>query len=75
MTDKDVEREIEENQARVRDKEDIGLDENVLRQRENERDGSLIDDLGDAIRGKDEESREQEVEYRDNVKNTKVEPD
>ena len=74
MTDKDVEREIEENQARVRDTEDIGLDEDVLRERENENDGTILEDLGDAILGKDDHSREREVEYNDNDKSTRVEP-
>lgn len=70
MTDKDVEREIEENQRRARPESEVGLDENVLRERENEEESrSIIDDLSDAIRGKDE-TEEQEVEYRDNDKAT-----
>lgn len=74
MTDKDVQREIEKNQARVRDTEDIGLDEDVIRERENENDGTILDDLGSAILGKDRKSREREVEYDDNDKSTRAEP-
>lgn len=75
MTDKDVEREIEENQRRARPESEVGLDEDVLLQRKNEAENhSIIDDLGDAIRGKDE-TEEQEVEYHDNDKSTRIVPD
>ena len=64
MTDKDVEREIKQNQARVRDKEDIGLDENVVRAREGEEENrNIIDEFADVFGGEDE-SDEQEVEDR-----------
>jgi len=60
MTDNDIQREIEENQRRARDEEDVGLEEDVLLDREDGR--TILDDIGDAILGK-EDSREREVEY------------
>lgn len=60
MTDNDIQREMEENQRRARDEEDVGLEEDVLLDREDGR--TILDDIGDAILGK-EDSREREVEY------------
>lgn len=70
MTDRDVQREIEENQRRVRDKEDVGLDENVLRQRDDDT-GTFLEDALDSIPGiGDDDSEEHDVEYDDNTKHT-----
>jgi len=76
MTDKDdIEREIEENEARVRDTEDIDIDEDVIRQRENDNDGTILNDLDNAILGRRKHSPEHEVEYHDNDKATRTEPE
>jgi len=60
MTDNDIQREIEENQRRARDEEDVGLEEDVLLDREDGR--TILDDIGEALLGK-KDSREREVEY------------
>jgi hypothetical protein len=68
MTDRDVQREIEENQRRARDEQDVGLEEDVLRQDDD--DGTFLDDALDAIPGigDDDASRKREVEHDDNNK-------
>lgn len=66
MTDKDVQREIEENQRRARDEQDVGLEEDILEQDRQEGNTTILDDLGDAIFGDKDDSRQQEVEYEDN---------
>jgi hypothetical protein len=48
MTDDSVQREIEKNQARKRDTEDVGLDEDSLRDQQPE-DGNLLTDLVDTL--------------------------
>lgn len=64
MTDGDVQREIEENQRRARDKQNVGLEEDVLRQ--NEEPGNIVDDLVDSIPGIGKDDSEQhDVEYDD----------
>lgn len=72
MSDQDVQREIEENERRARDEQDVGVDEDILRQ--DDGDGSIIDDLGDAILGRDDSSRQQDVEYGDNEGANRLEP-
>lgn len=63
--DDDVQREIEANQRRARDEQDVGLEEDVLNDRD-AGDGTILDDLGEPIFGNDEEeSRQREVEYDD----------
>lgn len=69
MSDDPIQREIEQNQARKRDTEDVGLEENVLQDRD--QDGNLVTDLvdtvfhpEDAAEGRDE----MEHEYDDNTK-------
>lgn len=66
MSDDPVQREIEENQARARDTEDVGMEENVLVDRDQE--GTIFDDLTDNILGDDEPLDEQGHEYSDNTK-------
>jgi hypothetical protein len=61
MSDRDVEREIQENQRRVRDEQDVGLDEDVVEGQENN--GSFLDDLG-GILGNDDDSREGDDQRR-----------
>lgn len=67
MTDKDIQREIEENQRRARDEDEVGLEEDVLEQ-DRQDNTTIIDDLGDAIFGDKDDSRQQDVEYDDNTK-------
>jgi hypothetical protein len=63
--DDDVQREIEANQRRARDEQDVGLEEDVLNDQDGG-DGTILDDLGEAIFGNDEDdSRKREVEYDD----------
>lgn len=62
MSDRDVEREIEENQRRVRDEQDVGLDENVVEGQGN--DEGLLDDLGGTLFGDDDDSRDRNDERR-----------
>lgn len=67
MTDRDVQREIEENQRRARDEQDVGLEEDSLR--EDEGSGSIVEDLVDSIPGiGDDDSHQREVEYNDENK-------
>ena len=67
MTDHDVEREIEENQRRSRDEQDVGLEEDVLRQ--NDSDGLSLDDVIKSIPGIGrDESEEHRTEYDDDTK-------
>jgi hypothetical protein len=73
MSDRDVEREIEENQRRSRDEQDVGLDEDVLR--ENDDDGGFLDNALDSIPGiGDDDSEKRDVEYNDNNKG-RVQPE
>lgn len=62
MTDRDVQGEIEENERRVRDEQDVGLDEDVVEGQEN--DGGFLDDLGGGILGNDGDSRERDDQRR-----------
>ncbi len=64
MTDKDIQREIEENQRRARDEDEVGLEEDVLEQ-DRQDNTTIIDDLGDAIFGDKDDSQQQDVEYDD----------
>ena len=52
MTDDSVQREIEANQARKRDTEDVGLEEDVIVDRDQE--GTIFDDLKERIFGDDD---------------------
>lgn len=62
MSDRDVQREIEENERRVRDEQDVGLDEDVVERQE--KDGGFLDDLGGGLLGNDDESRERDDQRR-----------
>lgn len=68
MTDDSVQREIEANQARKRDTEDVGLEEDVIVDRNLE--GTIFDDLKERIFGDDDAPAEDSHEYRDNTKST-----
>jgi hypothetical protein len=68
MTDDSVQREIEANQARKRDTEDVGLDEDVIVERDQE--GTIFDDLRESVFGDDDAPAEDNHEYRDNTKST-----
>jgi hypothetical protein len=65
MSDRDVQREIEENQRRARDEQDVGLEEDVLR--DNDDGGGFFDNVLDSIPGLgDDDSEKRDVEYNDN---------
>lgn len=64
MSDRDVQREIEENERRVRDEQDVGLEEGVVEGQEN--DGGFLDDLGGGILGNDDDSGERDDQRRGN---------
>jgi hypothetical protein len=64
MSDDPVQKEIEANEARKRDTDDVGLDENALRQRDGDDDtlvGGLIDT---ALHPVDDEDDERDHEFR-----------
>jgi len=63
MSDRDVQREIEANERRARDEEDVGVEEDVLVQEENS--GGLLSDLFDV---EDEGDRTREEEFSDNTR-------
>lgn len=63
MTDNDVQREIEANERRARDEQDVGIEEDALRGND---DGTFLDDALDSIPGiGDDESDKHEAEYGD----------
>jgi hypothetical protein len=71
MSDDPVQREIEANQARKRDTEDVGLDEDYIQDRDGE--GNLVTDLVDTLFNPDEANSGndgQDREYEDNTKST-----
>lgn len=69
MTDKDVQREIEANERRARDEQDVGLDEDYVENRDQE--GNFITDAADTIFNPDDDSPdEREHEFDDNTKST-----
>jgi hypothetical protein len=65
MSDRDVQREIEANERRARDEEDVGVDEDVLREDEN-RDQGIFTRLFDV----DDDDRAKDAEFDDNTKST-----
>lgn len=71
MTDKDVQREIEANERRARDQQDVGLDEDYVENRDQE--GNFITDAADAIFNPDDEHPdEREHEFDDNTKSSQA---
>lgn len=71
MADDSVQREIEKNQARKRDTEDVGLDEDSLREQQPE-EGNLLTDLVDTLFNPEDNARGvdgQDHEFDDNTKN------
>lgn len=72
MSDRDVQREIEANERRARDEEDVGLEEDSLR--DGDSDGTFLDNLADGLRGEDD-SEQREVEHRDPTKRGSVPPE
>lgn len=68
VADDSVQREIEANQSRKRDTEDVGLEEDVIVDRNQE--GTIFDDLKERIFGDDDAPAEDSHEYRDNTKST-----
>ena len=62
MSDRDVQREIEENERRVRDEQDVGLDEDVV---ERQDDGGFLDDLGGGLLGNDDDSGDRNDQRRE----------
>lgn len=69
MTDDDVQREIEANERRVRDREDVDLDEDYINERdENE---NFVTEATDAIFNPDDEGPDERAhEYDDNTKSS-----
>ncbi|HVL23685.1 MAG TPA: hypothetical protein VM450_06350 [Thermomicrobiales bacterium] len=65
MSDRDVQREIEANERRARDEEDVGVDEDVLREDDNS-DRGIFTRLLDV----DADDPNQEAEFDDNTKTT-----
>lgn len=63
MTDRDVQREIEENERRARDEQDVGLDEDVVNQTND--DDSIFENTRDFFLDNDNDSEEREVEYNE----------
>ncbi len=69
MTD-DVQREIEANEARARDTEDVGLDEDFVNARDSD-DDTFLENAIDSIFDRDNDAPdEQSHEYDDNTKTT-----
>lgn len=69
MTDDDVQKEIEANERRARDSEDVGLDEDYINERD-ERD-NFVTDATDALFNPDEEGPDEMAhEYDDNTKSS-----
>lgn len=69
MSDDSVQKEIEANEARVRDTEDVGVDENVVQQRDQE--GTIFEDLTEDVLGDDDNVADEKAhEYDDNTKST-----
>jgi hypothetical protein len=64
MSDRDVQREIEANERRAREQEDVGIEEDVLLEEE-QRDSGLLSDLFDVD---DEDDRTKEEEFSDNTR-------
>lgn len=73
MSDRDVQREIEENERRVRDEQDVGLDEDTVRERD--AGGTFLDDLAGGLLGGDDDSEKREVEYDDRRRHGKLKPE
>ena len=70
MTDDSIQKEIEANQARKRDTEDVGLDEDALRDQQPEG-GNLLTDLVDTLFHPEENAEgvdPQDHEFDDNTK-------
>ena len=63
MSDRDIQREIEANERRVREQQDVGIEEDVLRDQEQE---GLVEEILDL--GGDEDDRTEEEEYSDNTR-------
>ncbi len=72
MTD-DVQREIEANERRARDEQDVGVEEDILGQ--NDDDGTFLGNPLDAITGvSDDDSDKHDVEYGDNEGANRFQP-
>ena len=62
----DVQREIEANERRARDKEDVGVDENVLN--DGDEDGNVVTNLIDSVFHPEENAPDEDAhEYDDNT--------
>ena len=71
MSDDPIQKEIEANQARKRDTEDVGLDEDTLQERDG--DGNFVTDIVDDLFNPEdsaESTDELSHEYDDNTKST-----
>lgn len=58
----DVQREIEENERRARDEQDVGLEEDVIERPGG--DGTVLDDLDDGLFGDDDDARNRDDQRR-----------
>ncbi len=69
MNDDDVQKEIEANERRARDNEDVGLDEDYINERDER--GNFVTDATDAIFNPDDEGPDEMAhEYDDNTKSS-----
>lgn len=72
MTDDEVQKEIEENQARKRDTEDVGLEEDYIEDRDEG--GNVFTDLVDTVfhpdKADDKAPGDMDHEYDDNTKSS-----
>lgn len=73
MSDRDVQREIEANERRARDEQDVGMEEDVLQDKES--DGSFVDNLAGGLLNPDDGSEQRKAEYRDSDDQNRLKPE
>ena len=67
MTDDDIQKEIEANERRAREKQDVGLDEDYINDRDQE--DNFVTDAADALFNPDDEKPDEKAhEFDDNTK-------
>lgn len=69
MQDDDVQKEIEANQRRARDEQDVGLDEDYINDRE--QDDNFVTDAADTLFNPDDDGPDEQAhEFDDNTKSS-----
>lgn len=69
MTDDEIQKEIEANERRARDPQDVGLDEDYINERDEN--GNFVTEATDAILNPDDEGPDERAhEYDDNTKSS-----